>query len=99
MEVATLYDVNGRFNPKFVEGREKIIEADSIVIAIGQKPELDFISPHHGIELTNFGTIKVDQSSLSTSVKNVMSFESANIIAFSCFVSRIFITCENCLYF
>ncbi|MEK6551884.1 MAG: FAD-dependent oxidoreductase [Bacteroidota bacterium] len=71
MDVSSLYDENGRFNPKFVEGSEKIIEADSIVIAIGQKPELDFISPHHGIELTNFGTIKVDQSSLSTSAKGI----------------------------
>jgi NADPH-dependent glutamate synthase beta subunit-like oxidoreductase/NAD-dependent dihydropyrimidine dehydrogenase PreA subunit len=71
MEVASLFDENGRFNPKFVEGSEKIIEADSIVIAIGQKPELDFISPHHAIELTNFGTIKVDPLTLSTSSKGI----------------------------
>lgn len=71
MDVSALYDENGKFNPQFVTASEKIIEADSIIIAIGQKPNLDFISPHHEIELTNFGTIKVDDTTLSTSAKGI----------------------------
>lgn len=71
MDVSALYDENGKFNPQFVANSEKIIEADSIIIAIGQKPNLDFISPHHGIELTKFGTIKVDDTTLSTSAKGI----------------------------
>lgn len=71
MDVSALYDEQGKFNPQFIAGSEKIIEADSIIIAIGQKPNLDFISPHHGIELTNFGTIKIDNDTLSTTAKGI----------------------------
>ena len=54
MEVASLFDRKGRFNPQFVKGSEKLIEADSVIISIGQKPELNFISPHDGIESVSY---------------------------------------------
>jgi NADPH-dependent glutamate synthase beta subunit-like oxidoreductase len=71
MDVASLFDEEGRFNPQFVAGSERLIEADSVIISIGQKPELNFISPHDGIELTEYGTIKVDKEKLATTAEGI----------------------------
>lgn len=71
MEVASLFDDEGRFNPQFVKGSEKLIEADSVIISIGQKPELNFISPHDGIELTEQGVIKVNKETLATTAEGI----------------------------
>jgi len=71
MDVASLFDEKGRFNPQFVAGSELLIEADSVIISIGQKPELNFISPHDGIELTEYGTIKVDKEKLTTTAEGI----------------------------
>jgi formate dehydrogenase beta subunit len=71
IKVQSLFDFNGKFNPTFIKGTEKLIEADSIIIAIGQKPDLDFINPDDKIELTPFGTIKVDNETLATSAEGI----------------------------
>lgn len=71
MEVESLFDSLGRFNPSFVKGTEKIIEADSIIISIGQKPDLAFINPNDGIKLTPFGTIQIDKESLATTAEGI----------------------------
>ena len=71
MKVASLFDSNGRFNPSYIAGTEKIIDADSIIISIGQKPELSFIQPDDGIALTPFGTIKVNNENLSTTAEGI----------------------------
>jgi formate dehydrogenase beta subunit len=71
IKVQSLFDSKGKFNPTFISGTEEIIEADSIIIAIGQKPELDFINPDDGIELTPFGTIKVENETLATSAEGI----------------------------
>jgi len=70
-EVASLFDSQGRFNPSYVEGTEKIIEADSIIISIGQKPDLSFIHNDDGVELTPFGTIKVNNETLATTAEGI----------------------------
>jgi glutamate synthase (NADPH/NADH) small chain len=46
--VASLKDENGRFHPKFDTGDTGVLEADLIIEAIGQTPELGFL----GDELT-----------------------------------------------
>jgi formate dehydrogenase beta subunit len=71
VKVQSLFDSNGKFNPTFINGTEKIINADSIIIAIGQKTDLDFINPDDGIEITPFGTIKVDNETLATSAQGI----------------------------
>lgn len=71
MDVASLFDKEGRFNPKFVSGSEKLIEADSVIISIGQKPELNFINLSDGIELTESGTLKVNKETLATTAEGI----------------------------
>ncbi len=65
--VSSVFDENGRFNPSFVEGSEEILETDSIIIAIGQTPDLSFLTPADELEVRPNRTIMVDQASLATS--------------------------------
>lgn len=66
-------DSSGRRRPVPVEGSEFDLEADSLMPAIGQKANLDFISPNDGIEITRRGTIRVDPRTMMTTRKGVFA--------------------------
>jgi len=70
-DVASIFDDKGRFAPTFVPGSERIIEADSIIVSIGQSTDLSFIQPEDNIEISKKGTIEVDPNTLATSAKGV----------------------------
>ena len=67
------FDETGRFNPVFDEGERRTLEADTIILAIGQGPDVGFLQPGDGIELTPAGTIKVDPMTLATSAPGVFA--------------------------
>lgn len=71
--VLSVFDENGRFAPKYDDGDVLTLEANACVLAIGQKPDLSFLKPADGIDLTPAGTIKVDSSTLATSAKGVFA--------------------------
>jgi NADPH-dependent glutamate synthase beta subunit-like oxidoreductase len=71
LDVSSVFDPDGRFNPRFVEGTESVIPCDSIILAIGQSPDLSFIDPGDGIDVSPRGTIEVDRASLATSAPGV----------------------------
>jgi NADPH-dependent glutamate synthase beta subunit-like oxidoreductase/NAD-dependent dihydropyrimidine dehydrogenase PreA subunit len=71
--VASVLDDEGRFNPQFVSGSESIIPADSIIISIGQLPDLGFIQPEDGIAVTPRGMIEIDAETLSTTAKGIFA--------------------------
>ena len=67
LQVTSVFDPDGRFNPKFADGTESTLECDSVIMAIGQAPELSWLKADDGVELNPGGTIKVDRESLATS--------------------------------
>ncbi len=67
LDVSRVFDENGRFSPRFVEGSEKEIPCDTVVLAVGQMADLSFLGNDHGVELTPQGLIKVDGRTLATS--------------------------------
>jgi NADPH-dependent glutamate synthase beta subunit-like oxidoreductase len=69
--VKRTYDDMGRFNPEFDESVSETIEADTVILAIGQQTDLSFVKPQDGLELTPQRTIKVDRATLATSVPGV----------------------------
>ncbi|MCP4704449.1 MAG: FAD-dependent oxidoreductase [candidate division Zixibacteria bacterium] len=73
IDVASVFDKNGRFNPKYVDGTEEIIKFDNVILAIGQKAETGFLVPEDNIEITPRGTIKADPKTLETSAPGVFS--------------------------
>jgi NADPH-dependent glutamate synthase beta subunit-like oxidoreductase len=65
--VKRTYDPDGRFNPILDESFTETMEADSVILAIGQKADLTFLKPEDQIELTPQGTIKINTETLATS--------------------------------
>ena len=59
-------DASGRRRPIPIEGSEFEIECDSMVAAIAQAPEISFLDPDHGLEITRWGTFKVNLQTLET---------------------------------
>ncbi len=50
-------DDSGRRRPQPVEGSEFVVECDTLIPAIGQDPELSFITEETGIEITRWNTV------------------------------------------
>ncbi len=73
LKVKRVFDEQGRFNPELEPETEEVIEADSVILAIGQRPDLSFIKPDDKIELTPQGTIKVDPETMATSREGVFA--------------------------
>lgn len=71
LRVKYVFDEQKRFNPAFYEGSESVIEADTIIIAIGQMSNLSFLKEQEDIQVTRGGTIVVNPNTFSTSVQNV----------------------------
>jgi len=71
LAVSSVFDADGRFNPRFVEGTESVIPADSVILAIGQAPDVSWLEPSDGVEVSPRGTIAVDRDSLATSARGV----------------------------
>jgi formate dehydrogenase beta subunit len=50
-------DASGRRRPEPMAGSEFVIECDTVIPAIGQDPELSFIPPEMGIDITKWNTV------------------------------------------
>ena len=71
LDVSSVFDPDGRFNPRFIDGTEKVIECDSIIMAIGQAPDLSWLKPEDGVEISPRGTIAIERESLATSAHGI----------------------------
>lgn len=66
----SVYEDDGRFAPKFSEEAGPTIEGDTVIIAIGQRPDF---TGFEGIEQTPWRTIKVDEITRETSIPGVFA--------------------------
>ena len=71
LKVKYVFDEQKRFNPAFYEGSASVIEADTIILAIGQASNLSFLKGQEGIQVTRGGTIIVNPNTFSTSVPGI----------------------------
>jgi formate dehydrogenase (NADP+) beta subunit len=71
VDVARVFDEQGRFAPQFVDGSEQEIPCDTVILAIGQTADLSFLGEAHGLETTPQRTVVVDPQTLATSVPGV----------------------------
>ena len=69
--VERTYDEEGRFSPVLNPAIEERLEADTIILAIGQQADVAFLKPEDGIQLTSQFSIKVDRDTLATSSPGV----------------------------
>ena len=68
-----VFDASGRFNPTFEENSESTIECDTIILAIGQAPRLDFLTREDCVEISGRGLIVVDRNTLMTTAPGVFA--------------------------
>ena len=71
LDVSRVFDEGRRFAPQFVEGSEREIPCDTVILAIGQIADLSFLGPDHGLQTTPQQTIVVDKETLGTSTPGV----------------------------
>jgi NADPH-dependent glutamate synthase beta subunit-like oxidoreductase len=66
-------DETGRRRPLPVPGSEFVIEADSVIMAVGQVPDLSFIRHEDGIQLTRQGAIAIDPETMATTAPGIFA--------------------------
>lgn len=66
-------DASGRRRPVPVEGSEYIIEAQTIVPALGQGADLSFLPENHGLDITRWNTVNIDEETGATSIPGVFA--------------------------
>lgn len=65
------YDENGRFDPQYNDSVQQTVEADLVILAIGQQADLGFLTPTDGLETTPQGTIRIDPQTLATTAPGI----------------------------
>jgi NAD-dependent dihydropyrimidine dehydrogenase PreA subunit len=71
VDVSRVFDQQGRFSPQFVDGSEREIPCDTVVMAVGQIADLSFLGADHGLRTTPQQTIVVDRVTMATSLPGV----------------------------
>ncbi len=71
LDVASLLDASGRFNPAFTPNSERRLDADTIILAVGQQPDLACLSADTEIQITPRGLVAVDPQTLATTMDGV----------------------------
>jgi NADPH-dependent glutamate synthase beta subunit-like oxidoreductase len=71
--VKSVFSPEGRFAPEYDDADVTVLEADSCILAIGQKADLSFLKPEDGVVLTPAGGVRVDPTTLATSAPGVFA--------------------------
>jgi NADH-quinone oxidoreductase subunit F len=66
-------DASGRRRPVPIPGSEFFAEADTVIVAVGQAPDLSFLPPDSALERTRWETLAVDGNTLATNVPGVFA--------------------------
>ena len=66
-------DESGRRRPLPVPGSEFIMEADSVIMAIGLTPDLSFLQEEDGVQLTRQGNIAIDPKTMATTAPGIFA--------------------------
>jgi formate dehydrogenase (NADP+) beta subunit len=73
LDTKWVFDSQGKFNPAFQEGTEKVLPCDTIIMAIGQAANLEFLRPDDGIQISPRGLIAVDRATLMTTAQGIFA--------------------------
>ncbi len=69
----SVFDENGNFRPSFDPGQRTKLEADFVILAIGQKPDLSFLAGDPGLKVTEAQFIRVKAETLETNIPGVFA--------------------------
>ncbi len=67
------YDSSGRRRPKPIPGSEFSLKVDTVIGAIGQAPDTEFLKRFDGLTMAKNGTIEVDHITLATGCAGIFA--------------------------
>jgi formate dehydrogenase (NADP+) beta subunit len=73
IDVESVFDENGRFSPKFKEGSERILECDTVILAIGQQADLEVLGGADDVTLSPRGLVEINPENGQTSAPDVFA--------------------------
>ncbi|HKI48702.1 MAG TPA: FAD-dependent oxidoreductase, partial [Desulfobacteria bacterium] len=69
----SVFDDEGNFKPKFDDSSTQLVDADNILISIGQAPDPSFLSEDLKLERELWGTLAVNDNTLATNIDGVFA--------------------------
>jgi heterodisulfide reductase subunit A len=73
LDCSSVFDKDGSFNPQVVPNTESIIEADSVIVAIGQEVDFTLLKAGDGVLVTRGGLLQVDGVTQETNVPGIFA--------------------------
>jgi NADH-quinone oxidoreductase subunit F len=73
MRSKTVFDQDGRSSLSVDERSTQIVEADAVVISVGQAPDVSFLSKDSQLERALWGSLVVDENTLSTNIPGIFA--------------------------
>lgn len=73
MHSMTVFDEEGRSSLSVDEEVTQMVEANTIIISIGQAPDISFLSKDSQLERALWGSLAVDENTLSTNISGVFA--------------------------
>lgn len=67
------WDEEGRFNPQYDECEKMVVDAENILMAVGQNADLSFLGEKYQMQLNQHGLIDVSEETLMTSREGVFA--------------------------
>ena len=69
----SVFNLEGLFRPTFDENEGTVFECDTLIVSIGQAPDLSFLSEEEGLERAMWGTLQVNENTLATNVPGIFA--------------------------
>lgn len=73
IDVASVFDEEGRFNPRFIPGTERVWDCDSVILAIGQAADLGLLQGAEDVRVTQRGLVEINPETGQTSVPSIFA--------------------------
>ena len=73
MRCTSVRDAAGRFNPQYDRDDKQVVEAENILMAVGQKVDLSFLDEKYQLQLNQRGLIDVEEETMMTSRKGIFA--------------------------
>jgi len=67
------FDSSGRRRPVAIEGSEFTLEIDTLITAIGERPDTGYVGEQSGLKLTRWDSIEANEETMATDVEGVFA--------------------------
>jgi NADPH-dependent glutamate synthase beta subunit-like oxidoreductase len=73
IDVESVFDEEGHFNPKFKANTERVMECDTIILAIGQQADIDVLGGADDVKISPRGLVEINPVTGGTSAPDVFA--------------------------